>query len=208
MGTSFGEEHVKTLKKYTNWAIVIYDGDKAGITAAQRTAKICFDGKMRGGVGILPEGEDPDSFLRKGGTLIPIIESAEPFSCFLTDRFRGTKQMIFNTLIADRSSYEIAEFLAYRGTKEEIDMFREIEARALLEKDIKKDPLVVRRKDMEVRKHNGSLVLLTGGRFLLSIRINVEDYKKQAENLVASILKIKSKAGRRGDPQIKWGEIR
>ena len=208
MGTSFGEGHIKTLKKYTNWAMVIYDGDKAGITAAQRTAKICFDGKMRGGVGILPEGEDPDSFLRKGGTLIPIIESAEPFSCFLTDRFRGTKQMIFNTLILDRSSHEIAEFLAYRGTKEEIDMFREIEARALLEKDIKKDPLVVRRKDMEVRKHNGSLVLLTGGRFLLSIRINVEDYKKQAENLVASILKIKSKAGRRGDPQIKRVEIR
>ena len=99
MGTSFGEDHVKTLKKYTNWAMVIYDGDKAGRTAAQRTAKILFDGKMRGGVGILPEGEDPDSFLRKGGTLTPIIESAEPFSCFLADRFRGTKQMIFNTLL-------------------------------------------------------------------------------------------------------------
>ncbi len=129
MGTSFGEGHVRTLKKYSNWAMVIYDGDKAGRTAAQRTAKILFDGKMRGGVGILPEGEDPDSFLRKGGTLAPIIESAEPFSCFLADRFRGTKRMIFNTLLADRSSHEIAEFLAYRGTKEDTDMFREMEAR-------------------------------------------------------------------------------
>ena len=197
MGTSFGEEHVKTLKKYTNWAIVIYDGDKAGIIAAQRTAKICFDGKMRGGVGILPAGEDPDSFLRKGGTLIPIIESVEPFSCFLADKFRGTKRMIFNTLLADRTSPEIAEFLAYRGTKEETDMFREMEARALLEKDIKKDPLVIRRKGMEVRKHNGYLVLLTGGRFLFSTGINGEDYKKQAEYLVTNILKLKSKAKRR-----------
>jgi DNA primase len=197
MGTSFGEEHVKTLKKYANWAIVIYDGDKAGRTATQRTAKIFFDGKMRGGVGILPAGEDPDSFLRKGGTLIPIIESVEPFSCFLADKFRGTKRMIFNTLLADRTSPEIAEFLAYRGTKEETDMFREMEARALLEKDIKKDPLVIRRKGMEVRKHNGYLVLLTGGRFLFSTGINGEDYKKQAEYLVTNILKLKSKAKRR-----------
>jgi len=206
MGTSFGEEHVKTLKKYTNWAIVIYDGDKAGINAAQRTTKILFDGKMRGGVGILPEGEDPDSFLRKGGTLIPIIESVEPFSCFLADRFKGTKRMIFNTLLIDRSSPEIAEFLAYRRTKEETDMFREMEARALLEKDIKKDPLVVRRKDMEVRKHNGSLVLLTGGRFLFSTGINGENYKKQAEHLVTDILKLKNKARSRRAAQMESWE--
>lgn len=206
LGTSFSEDHVKTLKKCTNWAMVIYDGDKAGRTAAQRTAKILFDGKMRGGVGILPECEDPDSFLRKGGTLTPIIEFAEPFSCFLADRFRGTKRMTFNTLLVDRSSPEIAEFLAYRGTKEETDMFREMEARALLEKDIKKDPLVVRRRDIEVRKHNGSLVLLTGGRFLFSTGINGEDYKKQAEHLVTSILKLKSKARRRRAAQMESGE--
>ena len=203
MGTSFGEGHVSTLKKYTNWAIVIYDGDKAGRTATQRTAKIFFDGKMRGGVGILPEGEDPASFLKKGETLTPFIESAEPFSCFLSDRFRGTKRMIFNTLLADRSSHEIAEFLAYRGTKEETDMFREMEARALIEKDIKKDPLVVRRKNMEVRKHNGFLVLLTGGRFLFSTGINGEDYKKQAEYLVTNILKLKSKARGEGSAQME-----
>gem|GEM_PF-1884200 len=204
LGTSFSEDHVTTLKKYTNWAMLIYDGDKAGINASQRTAKILFDGKMRGGVGILPEGEDPDSFLRKGGTLIPIIESVEPFSCFLSDRVRGTKRMILNTLLADRSSPEIAEFLAFRGTKEETDMFREIEARALLEKDIKKDPLVVRRRDIEVRKHNGSLVLLTGGRFLFSTGINGEDYKKQAEYLVTNILKLKSKARRRRAAQMEF----
>ena len=206
LGTSFGEDHVKRLKKYTNWAMVIYDGDKAGINASQRTAKILFDGKMRGGVGILPEGEDPDSFLRKGGTLIPIIESVEPFSCFLSDRFRGTKRMIFNTLLADRSSPEIAEFLAFRGTKEETDMFREMEARALLEKDIKKNPLVVRRKDIEIRKHNGFLVLLTGGRFLFSTEINGEDYKEQAEYLVTNILKVKSKAKRKRSAQMESGE--
>jgi len=206
MGTSFGVDHVKTLKKYTDWVMLIYDGDKAGINAAQRTAKILFDGKMRGGVGILPEGEDPDSFLRKGGTFTPIIESAEPFSCFLADRFKGTKRMIFNTLLIDRSSSEIAEFLAYRRTKEETDMFREIEAKALLEKDIKKDPLVVRRKDMEVRKHNGFLVLLTEGRFLFSTGINGEDYKKQAEHLVTNILKLKSKARRRRAAQMESEE--
>ncbi len=208
LGTSFGEDHVKTLKKHTNWTMVIYDGDQAGKTAAQRTVKILFCGKMRGGVGILPEGEDPDSYLRKGGNLIPIIESAEPFSSFLAGRFKGTKQMIFNTLLGDRSSLEIAEFLAYRGTKEETDTFREMEARTLLEKDLKNDPLVVRRKDIEVRKHNGSLVLLTGGRFLLSTRINGEDYKKQAENLVTNILKLKSKARRRRAAQIESGEVR
>jgi DNA primase len=203
LGTSFSEDHVKILKKHTNWAIVIYDGDKAGKTSTQRTAKILFDAKIRGGVGILPEGEDPDSYLRKGGNLTPIIESAEPFSSFLAGRFKGTKQMIFNTLLADRSSFEIAEFLAYRGRKEETDMFREMQARALIEEDLKKYPLVVRRKDIEVRKHNGSLVLIMGGRFLLSTRINSEDYKKQAENLVTNILKLRIKARKRRAAQIE-----
>lgn len=206
LGTSFGEDHVKTLKKYTNWAMVIYDGDKAGINASQRTAKILFDGNMRGGVGILPEGDDPDSFLRRGETLTPIIESAEPFTCFLADKFRGTKRMMFNTLLADRSSFEIAEFLAYRGTKEETDMFREIEAKALLEKDIKKDPLVIRRRDIEVRKHSEYLVLLTGGHFLYSTKINGGDYKKQAESLVTNVLKLKSKARRRRSAQMEAGK--
>jgi DNA primase len=207
LGTSFGEDHVKTLRKCTNWAIVLFDGDKAGKNAAQRTVEILFNGKMRGGVGILPEGEDPDSYLRKGGNLIPIIETAEPFSSFLADRFKGIKQMIFNALIADRSSLEIAEFLAYRGRKEETDMFREMEARALLEKDLKKDSLVARRKDIEVRKHNSSLVLLTGGRFLLSTRIASKDYKKQAENLVTNILKLKIKARTRRAEQIETVEV-
>jgi DNA primase len=206
MGTSFSEDHVKTLKKCSNWAMVIYDGDKAGNAATQRTVKILFDGRMRGGVGILPEGEDPDSFLRKGGDLILIIEAAEPFSSFLADRFKGIRRMIFNALIADRSSLEIAEFLAYRGTKEETDMFEEIEARALLQKDIERDPLVVRREDIEVLKHGGSLVLLTAGRFLLSTRINSEDYRKQAENLVANILNFKSKARTRRAAQMESGK--
>lgn len=197
LGTSFGEGHVKTLKKYTNWVLVVCDGDNAGRTSSQRTAKILFDGKMRGGVGILPEGEDPDSFLRKGGTLTQISQSAEPFSCFLADMFRGINRMIFNTLLVDRSSTEIAEFLAYRGTKEETDMFREMEARSLLEKDIKKDPLVIRRKDIEIRKHGDYLAVLTGGRFLFSSKILNGDQKKQAESLVTNVLKLKNKAGRR-----------
>ncbi len=55
------------LRQISGNIILIFDGDDAGIGAAKRSLTIIFENNLRAKVLLLPEGEDPDSFLRKKG---------------------------------------------------------------------------------------------------------------------------------------------
>lgn len=67
-GTALTHEQVKLIHRFTNNIILIYDGDNAGIKAALRGVDIMLDEGMDVKVVILPDGEDPDSFVRSQGT--------------------------------------------------------------------------------------------------------------------------------------------
>jgi len=66
-GTAFTEEHVRTLKRYADSVVLVFDTDKAGQDATIRTAVEFMDAGMAVRAGILPGNEDPDSFIRKNG---------------------------------------------------------------------------------------------------------------------------------------------
>lgn len=67
LGTALSEEQGKTLRRYTSRAILLYDGDEAGLRATFRSG----DNLLRAGLSVevvlLPPGEDPDSLVREGG---------------------------------------------------------------------------------------------------------------------------------------------
>ena len=64
-GTAFTEEHVKMLKKVADQVILVFDDDAAGHKATIRTAGLFLAAEMPVRVVSLPEGDDPDSYLRK-----------------------------------------------------------------------------------------------------------------------------------------------
>lgn len=64
-GTSLTTEQVKLIKRYTDNVTIIYDGDSAGIHAAQRGIGLVLEGGLNVKVVLLPDGDDPDSFSRK-----------------------------------------------------------------------------------------------------------------------------------------------
>jgi DNA primase len=64
-GTAFTEEHVKMLKKVADQVTLVFDDDAAGHKAAIRTAGLFLAAEMPVRVVSLPEGDDPDSYLRK-----------------------------------------------------------------------------------------------------------------------------------------------
>jgi len=66
-GTAFTEDHVRILKRYADSVVIVFDTDKAGQDASIRTAMEFMDAGMAVRVGVLPEKEDPDSFIRKKG---------------------------------------------------------------------------------------------------------------------------------------------
>lgn len=66
-GTAFTEDHVKLLKRYADSAVLVFDGDSAGLKAAVRTGRLFLQAGIPVQVATLPENEDPDSLLRDKG---------------------------------------------------------------------------------------------------------------------------------------------
>lgn len=90
LGTSTTEEHVQLLFRTTDMVICCYDGDKAGREAAWRMLKTALpylsDGRQLQFM-FLPDGEDPDSLIRKEGKKIfdERIDKSHSLSTFLFD---------------------------------------------------------------------------------------------------------------------------
>ena len=63
-GTAFTEEHVRMLARVADQVALVYDDDAAGHKAAIRSARLCLAAGMPVRVVSLPDGDDPDSFLR------------------------------------------------------------------------------------------------------------------------------------------------
>ncbi len=66
-GTSLTKDQVRLVKRYTNNITFLYDGDAAGINAAMRGLDIVLAQGMNVKLVVLPEGEDPDSYISKVG---------------------------------------------------------------------------------------------------------------------------------------------
>lgn len=67
LGTSLTREHGQLLLNYTNEVVIAFDADAAGVAAAVRGLDILQDVGFRVRVLSLPEGKDPDEFLRSRG---------------------------------------------------------------------------------------------------------------------------------------------
>lgn len=67
LGTALTLEQARFLKRYTHNVVMVYDPDKAGEIATLRTLDIFIEEDMNVRVASLPEGFDPDSFVRKLG---------------------------------------------------------------------------------------------------------------------------------------------
>lgn len=61
-GTALTEQHVRLIKNYTNNITILYDGDAAGIHAAERGVDMFLKEGFNIKVVVLPDGEDPDSY--------------------------------------------------------------------------------------------------------------------------------------------------
>ena len=64
-GTSFTTEQAFVISRMAQSVILLFDGDSAGIKAAARGADNLLVRDLQIGVVILPEGHDPDSYIRE-----------------------------------------------------------------------------------------------------------------------------------------------
>jgi len=77
-GTALTVDQVRLIHKFTDNITIMYDGDGAGIHAAQRGIGLVLKEGLNVKVVLLPEGNDPDDFARK--------HSLEEVQDFIRDR--------------------------------------------------------------------------------------------------------------------------
>jgi DNA primase len=107
LGTALTRSHVQLLKAYAKEAVLVFDGDTAGRSAALRGKEYFLQGHVRyflpsthvsslqgalegdlhAKVVLLPQGHDPDTFIQTEGrdALLARVREAQPFIEFLLD---------------------------------------------------------------------------------------------------------------------------
>jgi DNA primase len=66
-GTSLTVDQLRLVRKYTNNLTIIYDGDNAGVKAALRGLDMALEEGLNVKLVLIPDKEDPDSYVNKLG---------------------------------------------------------------------------------------------------------------------------------------------
>lgn len=84
LGTSMTKDHIRGLKGYAKEAVVVFDSDKAGKTATIKSLPLFQNEGLSSRVMVLPEGDDPDSFVNKNGlnVFLDLLNSSMPMFDF------------------------------------------------------------------------------------------------------------------------------
>ncbi|MFN3534793.1 MAG: DNA primase [Desulfatiglandales bacterium] len=67
LGTSISDDHLKAIRAYAREIVLLFDGDTAGRAAMLRVLPSLLNAEMNPKVVLLPQGHDPDTFLRERG---------------------------------------------------------------------------------------------------------------------------------------------
>jgi DNA primase len=88
LGTAFTSNQIRRLKGYTKEVIVLFDPDDAGREAALKSFPLFLNEGVSAKVLVLPQGEDPDSFVNRCGAdeFRELLKGAVPIFDFYLDQ--------------------------------------------------------------------------------------------------------------------------
>jgi DNA primase len=91
LGTAFTPDQGRALRRYCDTVVLAYDGDRAGRVAALRACAVAADADLKARVVRLPDGHDPDSFVRQAGAeeLAGLVGGAAHYLDFVFEEGRG-----------------------------------------------------------------------------------------------------------------------
>jgi DNA primase len=80
-GTALTAKQASMLRNHAETAILIFDSDSAGRSAAEKGFDILLEHGLNVKIVVLPEGQDPDSFIQEQGaeSFLEKIRNAKPF---------------------------------------------------------------------------------------------------------------------------------
>lgn len=102
LGTAITRQQVKIIKGYAQEAIILFDGDQAGVKAALRAVPLFLSEQLDAKVVVLPEKHDPDTYINEFGreNFEKKLAAAVPLPEFVFDRLLS----LHGTTLAGKSA--------------------------------------------------------------------------------------------------------
>ena len=143
LGTAFTYEHARELKRYSENIVLCFDGDFAGIKASLRAIPILETAGLNVKVAMLPDGKDPDEFLKEFGAdkLKELLEKAVPATDF---KILSVKKKYNISNPAEKAKFVAEALEVLRGLTSETE--KDVYLKVV--KDISGVPLDVLRRDL------------------------------------------------------------
>lgn len=88
LGTALSATQLRLARRFAPEVVVFFDGDRAGQEAAVRSFTLCAEAGVWGLGAFLPEGFDPDTYVRAQGpaAVLSLLEQATPLADFFIRR--------------------------------------------------------------------------------------------------------------------------
>ena len=96
LGTAFTKDHASMLARICNEVVLVFDGDVAGQSAADRAIEIFFSSPIDVMICVLPHGKDPADLAFEVGTFTKLLEASVDSLTFKLNRLE--------TSLSDQSS--------------------------------------------------------------------------------------------------------
>ena len=131
LGTALTRAQVDLIRRYTARVVAVFDPDEAGRKALARSLELFLAGNVHARVVILPEGYDPDDFVRINGRekMDEVVAKAWPMADYYIDQILGGR----GTLEEDRDKLrEAVSFLSRLEDDVERNLFVKKVAEALV----------------------------------------------------------------------------
>lgn len=120
-GTALTEQQAALIRRYVPEVVVVYDGDAAGIKAALKGTSILTASGLRVRALALPDGKDPDDFVRDHGAdaFRALLAAAPDFLTFYVDMTRDRTNTIEGRSEVAHELFQIVRGMADQLRKDE-----------------------------------------------------------------------------------------
>lgn len=142
LGTALTRAQVDLIRRYTTRVVAVFDPDEAGRKALARSLELFLAGNVHARAVILPDGQDPDEFVRVNGRekMDEVVAEALPMAEYYIDQILGRR----GTLEEDRD--KLREAVAFLSRLEDdvgrnLFIRRVAEALAVDEEALKREVL-------------------------------------------------------------------
>ncbi len=211
LGTAFNENHVRLIRRFAQEIVVAYDGDDAGLEASLRALEVFLDQDMIVKIVKIPDGHDPDSFIRAKGkeAFEKLISQAGSMMDFkielLSKKFNSQTESgkltiarevlktigrLKSSILQDHYFKELSEKLKIN----EQALRQELKRGGLIKINVPQKPIPVPEKDsghdleedlLRILLHNNELILEIKEK-IRSDDFEVQEYKSLFERMLGS----------------------